>query len=83
MPKAMHMHVLVPSEGAGVLQVMQTTGQLQCEIPNANLHHFKGRFQFLSEEDSKPPLVPCFDTCCCQSLANSTVSPALTHVVKV
>ena len=29
---------------------MGTTGTLTCEVPNANLHHFKGRFQFLSEE---------------------------------
>ena len=39
---------------AVVLQVMKTTGSLQCEIPNANLHHFKGRFQFLAEDSSKP-----------------------------
>lgn len=36
------------------MQVMKTTGSLQCEIPNANLHHFKGRFQFLAEDSSKP-----------------------------
>ena len=35
------------------MQVMKTTGQLQCEVPNANLHHFKGRFQFLADDDSK------------------------------
>ena len=38
---------------AHAMQVMTTTGQLQCEIPNANLHHFKGRFQFLAENSSK------------------------------
>lgn len=31
-------------------QVMSTSGQLTCEVPNANLHQFKGRFQFLSED---------------------------------
>lgn len=38
---------------AVIIQVMKTTGQLQCEVPNANLHHFKGRFQFLAEDESK------------------------------
>ncbi|DBA65766.1 hypothetical protein WJX79_001197 [Trebouxia sp. C0005] len=34
-------------------EVMKTTGSLQCEIPNANLHHFKGRFQFLAEDSNQ------------------------------
>ncbi|KAL3132559.1 hypothetical protein ABBQ32_009098 [Trebouxia sp. C0010 RCD-2024] len=37
-----------------IKEVMATTGQLQCEIPNANLHFFKGRFQFLAEDSAQP-----------------------------
>ena len=29
---------------------MATRGQLQCELPNANLHHFQGRFKFVADE---------------------------------
>ena len=32
------------------LQAMATRGQLQCELPNANLHHFQGRFKFVADE---------------------------------
>lgn len=52
------------------LQVMSTTGQLQCEVPNANLHHFKGRFQFLAEDSGgDPTCVACAQASMHQSLS--------------
>eukprot|EP00891_Asterochloris_glomerata_P000836 jgi/Astpho2/836/Aster-00685 len=39
-------------------QAMATRGQLQCELPNANLHHFQGRFKFVADEGAAERMVP-------------------------
>lgn len=69
------------------LQVMTTTGNLTCEIPNANLHHFKGRFQFLSENPGVLLLSIClgFEPCILQEAADAHwhrhyVSPSATAI---